>query len=244
MSEPKRDEPRDAGAWAAPVSRLAVSGVPRQGLEINVTGRQVVGPLQGFGPLWQKTFRIPLTGAVVTPEAVVRVWKERFPEFQPTTNRFYPSVSGIKPGEVVLIDAVTPAGPLRTGVMVLYADETSFSLMTPQGHPESGWVTFSAHDEEGLVTAQVQTLARANDPIYEVGFRLFGSTMQDRVWSHVVRSVAVHFGVQGDVQVTKTLVDPRIQWSQWKNIWHNAGIRTMLYTVSAPVRWLTRKSGE
>ena len=34
---------------------------------------------------------------------------------------------------------------LSTGVMVLYADEESFTLMTPQGHMFAGWITFSAH---------------------------------------------------------------------------------------------------
>ena len=33
--------------------------------------------------------------------------------------------------------------------------------MTPEGHPESGWVTFSAADDAGAVVAQVQTMARA-----------------------------------------------------------------------------------
>ena len=33
---------------------------------------------------------------------------------------------------------------LSTGVMVLYADEESFTLMTPQGHMFAGWITFSA----------------------------------------------------------------------------------------------------
>ena len=33
---------------------------------------------------------------------------------------------------------------LSTGVMVLYADDESFTLMTPQGHMFAGWITFSA----------------------------------------------------------------------------------------------------
>ena len=33
---------------------------------------------------------------------------------------------------------------LSTGVMVLNADEESFTLMTPQGQMFAGWITFSA----------------------------------------------------------------------------------------------------
>ena len=35
--------------------------------------------------------------------------------------RFFPSSTGITPNELVLIDALTPGGPISTGVMVLYA---------------------------------------------------------------------------------------------------------------------------
>ena len=36
---------------------------------------------------------------------------------------------------------------LSTGVMVLYADEESFTLMTPEGHMFAGWITFSAIEQ-------------------------------------------------------------------------------------------------
>ena len=36
-------------------------------------------------------------------------------------------------------------GPLiSTGVMVIFADDESFSFMTPQGHMFAGMITFSA----------------------------------------------------------------------------------------------------
>ncbi len=43
--------PRDAENWAKPVPRLKVSDVPDGALNLNLEGRQVVGALQGFGPL-------------------------------------------------------------------------------------------------------------------------------------------------------------------------------------------------
>ena len=60
----------------------------------------------------------------------------------------------------------------------------SFTLMTPAGHPEAGWVTFSSYVEDGRTFAQVQVLARASDPLYEVAFRLAGDKLQDQVWTH------------------------------------------------------------
>ena len=60
-----RDEkqPRDAAFWAQRVERLEVSDVPVGAANVNVQGRREVGALQGFGQLWQKTYRVRLRGS-------------------------------------------------------------------------------------------------------------------------------------------------------------------------------------
>jgi hypothetical protein len=230
---------RDAAFWAQRIERLEVSDVPEGAANVNVQGRREVGALQGFGKLWQKTYQVRLTGIEATPQEVVRVWKERFPEFQPTNSRFYPSMAGVAPGEVLFISASVGGMPVYTGVRVIYADEESFTVMTPEGHPESGWNTFSAYtDDDGTTVAQIQSLARANDPIYELGFRIVASTMQERIWTHVLKYLAAHFSVHEPVTLEKTCIDPKVQWSQAKNVWQNAGARSMLYTMAAPGRWV------
>jgi hypothetical protein len=237
MSDHESSRPRDADNWARPASALHVGPLPPEAVNLNVDGRQVVGPLQGFGQLWQKSYRVRLAGCAATPAEVIAVWKARFPEFQPATNRFFPTVSGVAPGDVVLINASYQGMPVQTGVMVIYADETSFTLMTPQGHPESGWITFSAWDEGGCTVCQVQSMARANDPIYELGFVLGGSAAQEAIWRHVLTALAAHFGVRGQpVGVSRQCVDPRLQWGQAGNLWHNAAIRSLAYALARPFR--------
>lgn len=229
--------PRDAANWARRPTALSVGALPPEAVNLNVEGRQLVGPLQGFGQLWQKTYRIRLAGCVAAPEDVIAAWKARFPEFQPPQNRFFPSVAGVAPGEVVLINASLQGMPVQTGVLVLYADEASFTLMTPEGHPESGWVTFSAWDEGGTTVCQVQSMARANDPLYELGFLLGGSAAQEGIWRHVLLSLAAHHGVTGEVvQFEKQCVDRRLQWGQAGNLWQNAAIRSALYALTRPFR--------
>src|SRR5215216_1927703 len=216
-SEPTGGQPRDAANWAQSGVGLKVADVPTGAVNINVDGRRVVGPLQGFGALWQKTYQVRLRREGLTPAEVVQVWKARFAEFQPPQNRFFPVGAGVAPGDVVLINASLQGMPVGTGVMVLYADDESFTLMTPQGHPESGWVTFSAfqdEEDEATIVAQVQSMARANDPIYELGFRFGASRMQEQIWIHVLNSLAVHFACEQPVSLSKTCVDPRLQWSQ------------------------------
>ena len=55
--------PRDAAAWAPRGTDLKVTYIPEGAVNLNVDGRRVAGPLQGFGPLWQKTYRMRLEGA-------------------------------------------------------------------------------------------------------------------------------------------------------------------------------------
>ena len=123
----------------------------------------------------------------------------------------------------------------------LYADDESFSVMTPDGHPESVFNTFSVLEEEGVTVCQIQSLARANDPIYEFGFRhMGGGAQQEQIWRHVLGQLAQHFGVEPAIEVRKTRVDSRVRWSKARNVWHNAVIRT---TVTAPVRWTKKALG-
>jgi pyruvate/2-oxoglutarate dehydrogenase complex dihydrolipoamide dehydrogenase (E3) component/anti-anti-sigma regulatory factor len=225
---------RDTSYWANPVSRLSVPPMPPEAINRNMNGLRVVGPVDGFGQLWQKTYRLNIDGLGLTPQDVVKTLKQNFPAFQPSYNRFYPTAKGILPGEVVAIDSSTPGGPVSTGVMVLYADDRSFTFITPQGHPESGWVTFSAFETDGKTVAQILGLARANDPVYEAAFRTVGSKMQVKIWTHVLNSLATYLGIPAEVAVEPRCVDPRVQWSQSGNVWYSAQIRTLFYM---PFRW-------
>ena len=232
---PFRLDPRDDEYWAEPVQKLEAPPFPPEAWNLNVTGRRAVGPVNGFGQLWQKIYRLSVSDTSITPEQAIKVMKENFPSLQPGFNRFYPSAAGIRPGEIVAIDSSTPGGPVSTGVLVLYADDHSFTFITPQGHPESGWVTFSASVVEDRTVVQILGLARANDPVYEAAFRAVGSKMQIKIWTHVLTSLASQLGVKPDITVDPTLVDRRMQWSEFGNLWFNAQIRTLLY---APVRIL------
>jgi hypothetical protein len=230
-------ESRDANNWAPLVDKLKVT-TPGGATNL-VQGRRLQGPLQGFGKMWQKTYRIKLDEAA-EPAEVIRVWKDEFPSFWPRGNRFYPPLTGIEPGEVALISV--SAGPMRlsTGVMVLYADDESFTLMTPQGHMFAGWITFSAFEEDGRTVAQTQVLMRAQDPISEIGLKLGGHKQEDAFWQHTLAALAAHFGVDAAPETNVACIDPRCNWGHAMNVWHNAGIRSVLHTVTAPGRWLSR----
>jgi hypothetical protein len=118
--------------------------------------------------------------------------------------------------------------------------------MTPAGHPEAGWVTFSSYVEDGCTFAQVQVMARAGDPLYELAFRLAGCKLQDQIWTHVLTALAAQLSTSGEVQMQKKLLDPKLQWGRAWNIWYNALLRTLLYSPITLLRrigtWFRSKS--
>ena len=127
---------------------------------------------------------------------------------------------------------------MATGILVIYADDESFSFMSPEGHPFAGTLTFSAADEDGATVVKVDELTRASDPIYELAMMtpFLGDRMQTDMWRKTLRNVAKHWGVEAQVEQRIVCVDSRRQWSQAKNVFYNAGIRTALYSIARPFR--------
>ncbi len=232
--EPNDTEKKSSpsSGWAKPVDKLHVHNAPAHAINLNVDGRSLTGPLRGFGQLWQKTYKVRLEGAPVSPQQVIAEWKANFPRFWPKGNDIYVPLAGIQPGEVGLINLTAPGGMrLSTGIMVIYTDDVSFSFMTPEGHMFAGMITFSADEAGGITEAQVQVLIRASDPLYEMGCRLgVVHSVEDKFWHGTLLNLAQHFQVNGQkVSQQNTLVDPRLQWKEAGNIWKNAGIRSGLY---------------
>ncbi|MBV9830025.1 MAG: hypothetical protein JOZ82_00390 [Marmoricola sp.] len=242
---PDQATARTAANWAKRVTRLDVAEVPAGATGINVAGKRLNSPIQGFGRLWQKTYQVHLPGDVVSPRDLIAMWKQKFPQFWPEGNHFYGPLTGIAPGEVALIEGTLP-GRLRlsTGVMVLYADEESFTLMTPEGHVFAGWVTFSAATQGDETVAQAQVLMRAGDPIFELGMSLGGHRQEDKIWGTTLLNVAKHYGItDAEVEMAAVCVDKRRQWKRWTNVFKSAAIGSTLYMLAAPFRAVFGRRG-
>jgi hypothetical protein len=249
MNERDGPQPRNAGSWAGKVDRLTVTG---ESPGANVAGRRLTGPVQGFGKMWRKTYRINV-GPGVSPKAVIATWKEHFGQFWPGGNRFEGPLTGLSPGDVALLDVAVGGGVrLSTGVFVLYADDESFTLMTPQGHMFAGWITFSAEaaaapgqaaTEPGASTVvQTQVLMRANDPLYELAMSLGGHRKEDQFWVKTMTALAAYLGAPPAPVHTRTVcIDPRRQWGNAGHVWHNSMVRSTLHAVAAPLGALAQR---
>lgn len=231
--------PRDAGHWAPATGPLSMAG-EADPAGYNIVGRKVTGPQQGFGRMWQRTYWLDL-GPAVTPAALIADWRAHFVEFWPKGSTFHGRLTGIEPGDVSPLVLGPAHGPnLATGILVLYADDESFTFMTPEGHMFAGLITFSGEAVDGGARAQIRILIRTSDPLFELGWPVLRRG-EDVMWRGVLRTVAARHGVTGgEIHDETQCLDPRRQWKNAGNIRHNALIGSVLHMVTAPFRGTSR----
>jgi len=217
--------------WAPSMEYLSIKGMPPEVMNINVDGRRVSFPATGFGRLVNKRYLLRLHDSTIDPGDVVAVWRSEFPNFWPKGNRVFPSAGApIVPGTAAVLNLALPGGlVLATGIMVIHADERSFSFTTVQGHILAGWITFSSFRRKGATVIQVHPLFRAGDPMIELGFRLGAAKQEDRFWHETLYNLARRLGTSGEIEQTDELIDSRLQWRYWKNIQYSAAIRSSFY---------------
>ena len=105
--ERRRNARRATGTGRSPSTRSRPARPPARANLVD--GKQVVCPIQGFGKMWQKTYRVRLTGSSDAAGGDRDVERE-FPTFWPKGNQFYPPLTGSSPGEVALLQARRPGG--------------------------------------------------------------------------------------------------------------------------------------
>jgi hypothetical protein len=227
--------PRNAASWAGKVDRLQVSP-EHAAAGYNIAGKRVTGPQQGFGRLWQRTYATSL-GSAVLPEDLIADWKLHFGDFWPEGSTIHTAITGVTPGTVAPIGInAAPGMELATGILVIYADDESFTFMTPEGHMFAGMITFAADTVAGGTQATIKILIRTNDPLYELGWPVM-RRREDTFWKATLANLAAKHGVKEAVVTEETTcVDRKRIWSNWTNVRHNAGIRSGLHTVAKPFR--------
>jgi Domain of unknown function (DUF1990) len=226
----------EEGTWAQPVDRLHVHESHKH-VAFNLEGRRVAGPHQGFGSLWDRTFTIPL-GEGVSPEHLVAAWRARFGEFWPKGATFHGSMTSIQAGDVAPLTA--GGGAVTTGVLVIYADDTSFGYMTPEGHMFAGMITFSARSEDGPGTvAEIRMLVRPADPAWQVFWPVV-KRMEGGFWKATLVNLAAAHGVAGVAAEHSVCVDRKWLWRNWTNVFTNGAVISVLYGLRKPFRRRTR----
>jgi len=230
QTPPEQRSPAAPG-WAGAMDSLSITGIPAEAMNINVEGRHITGPADGFGQLWDKRYRLRLTDTDFDPRQIVTFWKGAFPSFWPKGNRVFTSGNAaLVPGTGAVLNLSLPGGlTLATGVLVAYADDTSFSFMTIGGHMLSGWIIFSSFYEDSATIIQVHPLFRASDPLMEMGFRFGAASQEDKFWQATLLNLARGLGTSGRFEQRNTLIDPCVNWQKAGNLLQNAAIRSSLH---------------
>jgi hypothetical protein len=84
--------------------------------------------------------------------------------------------------------------------------------MAPEGRPFSGWITFSAYeDEDDCTVGQKQVLIRVNDPPYELMMPLGVHRVDNITWQRTLRKLAAPFGAETSVTTGVVCVDSKWQ---------------------------------
>jgi hypothetical protein len=127
--------------------------------------------------------------------------------------------------------------------MVIYADRESFTFMTPEGHALAAWITFSAYRDGDEVVAQAQALERTSDPLIELSYIFGANRANDGFWEKTLVNLATSLGVTKPiVETTKVCVDRRRQWKYAGNVRHSPAVHMAMSTVTAPARWVRRRT--
>ena len=232
-SRPTRPRRRELGAAGrSPVGRR------RHGAKDDaVTGQaRVRARSRGSASCGRRRSRVRLEGVGDRrPRQVIATWKAHFPTFWPKARRFYAPLSGIKPGEVgAARHPPVPGSPVKlsTGVMVIYADDESFTFMTPEGHALSAWITFSAHRDGDVASRRRRRSSAPADPFDEIAYMLGGNRHErpilagDAAQPRASRSASP----EPDRGDPGGLHRRRRQWRHARNVRNSASIRTMRRT--------------
>jgi hypothetical protein len=179
---------------------------------------------------------MPLGKSRLQPAEIIETLKNQFAVFSsPDTIITLPD-GGIAPGEIMSIKISYRYGRLLTGALVLHSDEHSFTLITPVGHPKSGWVTFSAYRDGGNTFVQAQGLSRTSDPGFALAFHPLISHRDEYTWRHIMENLSRYYHIDTTVSVQRTCWAPGWQWSGLLNIRHNAQLRSIPYNFGDMLR--------
>ncbi len=190
-----------------------------------VEGRATAPPSNGFGQLWRKEISAALGGGPSAAELMAH-WKEHLTELWPDAGELYRSYGDIRRGDLLGIDLGVGPVKLATGVVVIESSDTSFTVLSPEGHMLAGWNRFTTEDAPEGTVAAVTIEMRASDPFYEAGLLFGGHRAEERFWAQMLWNLAERFGQQPEVRVKRRLLDRRRRWRNAGNIRQNAFLRT------------------
>jgi hypothetical protein len=173
-------------------------------------GQQVLAA--GSGPLLHRTYAVRIAGAELSPAALISLVGTSLNWASPEMAVFGKTRgadSGLAAGDELV---VRMPGPWDGPVRVASRDETSFRLVTLDGHLEAGQIEFRAGPDGDALRFEIESWARAGDRLADVLYNRLrlAKEIQLNMWTHFCLRAADLSG--GRPQGGVTIRTRRLAW--------------------------------
>ena len=168
-------------------------------------------PLRGgAGEVFHRRYEVVLTGITSSSADVMRLMQRHLAELAPSMLAHFEKSSGAD-GLLRVADEydITMLGPWNGTVRVSESSSESFTLVTLDGHPEAGHITFSvaAHgSDQHAVRVRIESWARARDSVVAAAYGTLGigKQVQTEVWITFLQRLSALAGMMEtpEVQIT------------------------------------------
>lgn len=164
------------------------------------SGDDVQGVAAGVGSVFERTYRVRIRGAGITPEALLATVASDFNRASPVEVAEFcerdPDADGARPGTEYRIRMPGPwDGPVR----VVKQSATSVRLATLEGHMEAGQIEFrtawvdepAGGDSQGDLFFEIRSVARSGDRAFGALYErvALAREAQLHMWVHFLRRV-------------------------------------------------------
>jgi Domain of unknown function (DUF1990) len=191
------------------VARAATDATLRAVPEVATPTPDTQHASTGAGVLIHRQYEIHLQGTEHTASSVCRLMQRHMAELAPAALAEFEKADGseflFRVGDTY---DITMLGPWNGSVRVDAVTDASFTLVTLDGHPEAGQITFSVHDTLAPTSLRVliESWARSRDNLVQAAYRTFGigRHVQTEVWITFLQRLGTLAGVNGTPEVRVT----------------------------------------
>ena len=168
---------------------------------------------EGVGPLLHRRYSAFAAGSEMTPEEVMRHFREDPNWSTPGDMAVFAKTSG-EPGDMLVGDeyVVRMPGPYNGPVRVVARDVARVRMATLTGHLEAGQIEFRARREAGGLRFEIESWARSGDRLSHVlyNYLRLAKEIQLNLWVETCMTVVRRTGgrLRGGVDVHTRTIDP------------------------------------
>lgn len=161
----------------------------------------------GSGPLFHRQYDVLITGSALSAGALLRLLQRHLSELAPSALAHFEKSQG-SDGLARVGDEyeITMLGPWNGRVRVIESTTRHFTLVTLDGHPEAGHITFSVApvgDPPDTLQVLIESWARSRDSVVALAYGTLGvgKQVQAEVWITLLQRLSALAGVEGTPEV-------------------------------------------